>query len=148
MGVYMRAVISSWPGHEFGELVAFVGEQSDGFVVSGDGWADFEIHDPAGDAVLIADLITGEAEVREELEELLESLDDLRGSPAAHEKVEAHLRTASAVVGMQIIMSRYDESVAAANQLIAFLERSPGVLTQIDTVGWYDLDDLILQEPE
>ncbi|WP_328328296.1 hypothetical protein OHA70_03160 [Kribbella sp. NBC_00382] len=56
------------------------------------------------------------------------------------------LATATAVVGLQVLPSRHDESVAAANQVITFLERSPGVLTQVDTVGWYDGDSLILQE--
>ncbi|MFB6724187.1 hypothetical protein ACFCV3_28675 [Kribbella sp. NPDC056345] len=147
MGLYMRAVITSWPGHEFAELVAFMGEQDAGFVVSGSDWADFEIHDARGAVVLAADLTVGD-EVREELAEELEFLADLEGTPAARQKVEAHLATASAVVGMQILMSRYDESVAAANQLITFLERSPGVLTQVDTVGWYDGEELILQESE
>ncbi len=78
----------------------------------------------------------------------MEFLSDHEGSVAAQQKVKAHLEKASAVVGMQILMSRYDDSALAANQLIAFLERSPGVLTQVDTVGWYDGDELILQEAE
>ncbi|TDD58782.1 hypothetical protein E1263_17885 [Kribbella antibiotica] len=147
MGLYMRAVITSWPEHEFAALGTFIGEQDEGFVVSGLDWPDFEIHDARGNAVLVADLTLGD-DVREELAEELEALEDLAGSPAARQKVESHLATATAVVGMQILMSRYDDSVAAANQLITFLERTPGVLTQVDTVGWYDGDDLILQEPE
>ena len=58
-----------------------------------------------------------------------------------------HLSSASAVVGMQILMSAYDESVAVANLVIAFLEQRPGVLTRVDTVGWYEGSDLILEEP-
>ncbi|MFI5732151.1 hypothetical protein ACIA49_18650 [Kribbella sp. NPDC051587] len=147
MGVYMRAVITSWPGHEFAELVAFVAAQDEGFVVSGPGWADFEVHDARGDAVLVADL-TVDDRAREELDELVEFLEDVEGTATARQQVTDHLASASAMVGMQIVMSRYDESVAAANQVISFLERSPGVLTQVDTVGWYDGDNLILQDPE
>jgi hypothetical protein len=51
-------------------------------------------------------------------------------------------------VGMQILMSSYEDSVAAANVVVAFLERDLGVLTQVDTVGWYDGRDLILREPD
>ena len=145
MSLYMRAVTSDWPEHEFGELVAFIREQDEGFAVSGGDWTDFEIHDARGAAVLAADLTLGD-EAREELAELMEFLGDHEGSVAAQEKVKAHLEAASAVVGMHILMSRYDDSVLAANQLIAFLERSPGVLTQVDTVGWYDGDELILQD--
>ena len=49
---------------------------------------------------------------------------------------------------MQILMSRYDDSVAAANAIVDYLEQQPGVLTQVDTVGWYDGPELVLQEPE
>jgi len=38
---------------------------------------------------------------------------------------------------MQILPSVDDASVAAANAIIDYLEQRPGVLTQIDTVGWY-----------
>ncbi|MET7277151.1 hypothetical protein ABZS29_02880 [Kribbella sp. NPDC005582] len=147
MSLYMRAVIRDWPEHELGDLVAFLREQDEGFTVSGGDWADFEIQDLRGVAVLAADLTLGN-EVREELAELTEFLSDHEGSVAAQQKVKAHLENASAVVGMQVLMSRYDDSVLAANQLITFLERSPGVLTQVDTVGWYDGDELILQEAE
>ena len=44
--------------------------------------------------------------------------------------------------------SAYDESVAAANTIIDFLEQRERVLTQIDTVGWYDGPELVLTEPE
>jgi hypothetical protein len=40
-------------------------------------------------------------------------------------------------------VSVYDESVAAANVVIAFFEQHAGVLTQVETV-WYDGSDLIL----
>lgn len=147
MGVYMRAVIGSWPDPPFADLASSVGEQGDWLVVSTDGvgWADFEVRDAQGAVVLVADLTVGD-EVREELEELVEFLDDHDGSPAARATVESHLASATAVVGMQILPSRHDDSVAAANQVITFLERWPGVLTQVDTVGWYDGDQLILPE--
>ena len=70
------------------------------------------------------------------------------GSAPGREAVRAHLRAASAVVGMQVLMSAYDESVAAANAIIDFLEQRESVLTQIDTVGWYDGPELILKEPD
>ena len=57
-------------------------------------------------------------------------------------------READAVVGMQVLMSRYDASVAAANAIIEYFEQRPGVLTQVDTVGWYDRAELVLREPE
>ena len=95
--------------------------------------------------MLAADLWTGEA-AREELRELEEVFDDLQGAQDAREAVQAHLQDASAVVGMQVLMSRYDDSVAAANAVVDFLEQRPGVLTQVDTVGWYDGPELILQE--
>jgi hypothetical protein len=89
----------------------------------------------------------GEA-VREELDEQEEFLDDLDGPGAAREAVRAHLQEATAVVGMQVLPSVYDESVAAANVIVAYLEQWPGVLTQVDTVGWYDGRDLVLHEPD
>jgi hypothetical protein len=75
-------------------------------------------------------------------------VDELDGPERAHEAVRAHLREASAVVGMRVLMSAYDESVAAANAIIDFLERRERVLTQIDTVGWYDGPELLLKEPD
>jgi hypothetical protein len=78
---------------------------------------------------LAADLTTG-PEAREELDELEEFLDDLEGSTSAREAVRTHLRTASAVIGMQILMSAYDDAVAAANTIINFFEQRPGVLTR------------------
>ncbi|MEV6417391.1 hypothetical protein [Kribbella sp. NPDC051718] len=148
MALYMRAVIGSWPNPPFADLVSFVGEQGDGLVVvSTDdaGWPDFQVHDADGATVLAADLTLGE-DVREELSELVEFLDDHDGLPTARATVESHLASATAVVGLQILPSRYDESVGAANQVITFLERWPGVLTQVDSVGWYDGDQLILPE--
>ena len=97
--------------------------------------------------MLAADLTTGAA-AREDLAELEEFLDDLTGSSSARESVRTHLRTASAVIGMQILMSVYDDAVAAANTIIDYLEQRPGVLTQVDTVGWYDGPTLVLREPE
>ena len=46
---------------------------------------------------------------------------------------------------MQILMSVYDEAVAAANVIIEFLDQRPGVLVQVDGVGWYDGPNLILR---
>jgi hypothetical protein len=145
----MRAVLADWHELPFEELATFVAETSPFRLQSADGhgWADFEALDQQGNTVLAADLWTG-ARGREELEELEEFLDDLDGTADAREAVRAHLRAASAVVGMQVLMSTYDESVAAANAIIDFLERRETVLTQIDTVGWYDGPELLLQEPD
>ena len=109
------------------------------------GWAEFEALNQQGNTVLAVDLWT-EADACEEFEELEEFLDDLDGPAQAREAVRAHLRAASAVVGMQVLMSAYDESVAAANAIIDFLEQRERVLTQIDTVGWYDGPELLLKE--
>jgi hypothetical protein len=148
VGLYTRVVIGTWSEPPFSELATFVGEQDGGLVVAsvdGAGWSDFEVHHVHGATLLVADLTVGD-DVREELGELAEALDEHDGSPAARATVASHLASATAVVGLQILASRYDESVAAANQVITFFERSPGVLTQVDTVGWYDGDALILQE--
>ena len=113
----------------------------------GRGCADFEALNQQGETVLAVDLWTA-AHAREEFAELEELLDELDGPERAHEAVRAHLREASAVVGMRVLMSAYDESVAAANAIIDFLERRERVLTQIDTVGWYDGPELLLKEPD
>ncbi len=39
---------------------------------------------------------------------------------------------------MQVLPSVHEQSVAAANAIIDYLEQRPGVLTQVDTIGWYD----------
>ena len=144
----MRAVLREWNSPPFDELSAFVTERSGRQVRSvGDrGWGEFEALDVGGDIVLVGDLTTGD-DAREELDELEEFMDDLEGPAAARDAVRAHVRAATAVVGMQILPSVYDESVAAANDVIAFLEQRPGVLTQVDTVGWYDGPELLLEEP-
>lgn len=149
MSVYMRAVLADWHELPFEELATFVAETSPFRVqaADGQGWSDFEALDQQGNTVLAADLWTG-ARAREEPEELGECLDDLDGTADACEAIRAHLRAASAVVGMQVLMSTYDESVAAANAIIDFLERRETVLTQIDTAGWYDGPELLLQEPD
>ena len=149
MGLYMRAVVREWDDPPFADLVEFV-QGSSAFRVKdidGKGWREFEATDERGVTVLAADLTTGE-DVREELEELQESVDDLEGSPGDREAVQGHLRAATAVVGMQVLPSVHEQSVAAANAIIDYLEQRPGVLTQVDTVGWYDGPDLILREPE
>jgi hypothetical protein len=149
MSVYMRAVLAEWDDPPFEALAAFVEQQSHFRVHSVDdrGWAEFEALDGDGTTVLAADLTTGPV-AREELDELEEFLDDLEGSTAARESVRTHLRTASAVIGMQILMSAYDDAVAAANTIIDYLEQRLGVLTQVDTVGWYEGPELVLREPE
>jgi hypothetical protein len=139
MSVYMRAVMSDWHEPSLEELDTFVQDRS-GFRVtspSGRGWEEFEAVDGTGRTVLAGDLWLGEA-AREELEELEEFLEDLDGSAAARRTVGEHMANASAVVGMQILMSAYDEAVAAANVVIDFLEQGPRLLIQADTVGWYD----------
>jgi hypothetical protein len=149
MSVFMRAVVRKWTGPEFEALAAFVAGQSSYRVVGidGRGWEEFEVRQ--GDTTVLAgDLWTGER-AREELAELAEFLPALDGTDQARAVVQRQLAEADAVVGMQILMSAYDASVAAANAVIAFLEETPGaVLTQVDTVGWYDGPDPLLQEPE
>jgi hypothetical protein len=149
VSLFMRAVLREWRDPPFEELIAFVASDGPWRVtdVGGRGWREFEVCAEDGTTVLAADLTTG-ADVREELAELAEFLEDLEGSDDAHLAVADHLSCAAAVVGMQILMSVYDDSVAAANVVVAFLERKPGVLTQVDTVGWYDGPDLILCEPD
>jgi hypothetical protein len=149
MSVYMRAVLADWHEPPFGELAMFIAETSPFRVQAAGrrGWAEFEALNEQGETVLAVDLWTG-AHAREELEELAEFLDALDGPARAHEAVRAHLREASAVVGMQVLMSAYDESVAAANAIIDFFEGRERVLTQIDTVGWYDGPELLLKDPD
>jgi len=148
MSVYMRAVMSDWHDPPLDELAAYVTEHSDFRVrpVGARGWGEFEVDDVRGRTVLAADLTTGSA-VREELDELEEFVGELEGPEGARERVEEHLRDAVAIVGMQILMSAYDESVAAANAIVDYLEQRPGTLSQVDTIGWYDGPDLILSEP-
>ena len=111
------------------------------------GWSDFEAVDDTGETVLAADLWTAE-DAQEELQELEEFLDDQDGDEDARDAVRLHVQASTAIVGMQVLVSRYDDSVAAANALIAYLEQKPGVLSQVDTVGWYSGSELVLQERE
>ncbi len=148
MSLYMRAVLTDWADPAITDLADFVAGQEGGFsVVPIKDWAEFEVRDEHGTTVLAADLELADS-AREELDELTEVLEEYDGSDDARQRVETHLANASAVVGLEILMASYDESVAAANLVIGFLERSPGVLTQVDSVGWYDGDDLILREEE
>lgn len=144
----MRAVMRDSDAPPFEDAAAFVAGRSPFRLeaTAGD-WSEFEVIDSNGETVLEADLWTG-GEAREELRELEEFLDQHDGDERAREAVKAHLRNASAIVAMQVLMSRYDESVAAANAIIDYLEQRPGVLTQVDTLGWYDGSELILREPE
>ena len=41
----------------------------------------------------------------------------------------------------------HEQSVAAANVVVGYLEQRPGVLVQVDTVGWYSGPELILRDP-
>jgi hypothetical protein len=144
----MRAVVREWNAPPFDEAAVFVADHSPFRLQSPvRGWSEFEVVDAAGETVLAADVWTGDA-AREELAELEEFLDDLTGLDDARDAVRQHLRDASAVVGMQVLMSRYDDSVAAANAVIDYLEQRPGVLTQVDAVGWYDGPELVLHEPD
>jgi hypothetical protein len=148
MGLYMRTVMRDWHDPPFDEVASYVEEHSQFRLqpIGDRGWAEFEALNQNATTVLAADLAVGD-EAREELDELEEFLDDLDGSQSAREAVRAHLHDATAVVGMQVLPSVYDDSVAAANIIIAYLEQRPGVLTQIDTVGWYDGPNQILHEP-
>ena len=145
----MRAVLADWHEPPFEDLATFIAETSPFRVQAAAGreWAEFEALNQEGETVLAVDLWTG-AHAREEFEELEEFLGDLDGPAEAREAVRAHLRAASAVIGMQVLMSAYDESVAAANAIIDFLEQRERVLTQIDTVGWYDGPERLLKEPD
>lgn len=147
MSQYMRAFVTSWADLPFEELVAFMHEHSDFEVraAGGRGWLEFEAVNAEGQTVLSADLSRGD-DVREEAEELDELLEDLAGAPAAREQVRAHLATADAVLGLQILASVHEQAVDAANAIFGFLEQRPGVLVQVDGVGWYDGADLILNE--
>lgn len=148
MSVYMRAILTCWDDPPFDDLAVFVEERSEFRVHTVDdrGWPEWVIVN-TGTTVLAGDLWTG-SRARGELDELLEFVDDLVGSASARRLVQAHLCDASAIVAMQIVMSVYDDSVAAANVIIEFLEQRPGVLTQVDTIGWYDGENLILAEPD
>jgi hypothetical protein len=62
----------------------------------------------AGGALACSRTLSGREQCPLHLEEFL---DDLVGSSSARESVRTHLRRASAVVGMQILMSVYDDAV-------------------------------------
>ena len=144
----MRAVLADWQEPSFDDLAWFVGRQGRYSMraLGNQPWSDFEAINRDGQAVLAGDVwLDGRA--REELDELDEFIGDLVGPDDARERVRAHLRDARAVVGLQILMSVYDESVAAANAVIEFFEQQTETLTQVDTVGWYD-GTLVLEEPE
>jgi hypothetical protein len=149
MGLYMRAVLRDWHDPPFDDVARYVEEHGPFRLepIGNRGWAEFEVLDQNATTVLAADLPVGDA-AREELDELEEFLDDLDGPESARQAVRAHLQEATAVVGMQVLPSVYDESVAAANVIVGYLEQRPGVLTQVDTVGWYDGPDLVLHEPD
>ena len=139
MGLYMRAIVRHWHQPPFEELAAFVAARSPFRVEAAAerGWSEFEALDQDGTTVLAVDLTTG-ADVREELDELEEFVDDAEGLASARDSVRAHLSEATAVLGMQVLPSVHEQSVAAANAIIDYLEQRPGVLTQVDTIGWYD----------
>ena len=147
MSVYMRAVLAEWEEPSFADLAAFVSEHSQYALraMVDPPWKEFEAVDGEGQTVLAGDVWFG-LDAREELGELEESIQDLEGSNVARDRVASHLRDATVVVGLQILMSAYDDAVAAANAIIEFFEQRPGVLTQVDTVGWYDRGELILEE--
>ena len=148
VSVFMRAVMREWHAPSFDEAASFVADRSPFRLKSlADGWSDFEAVDETGEPVLAADLWTAE-DAQEELRELEEFLDDHDGDEDARDAVRLHLQASTAIVGMQVLMSRYDDSVAAANALIEYLEQRPGVLSQVDTVGWYSGSELVLQERE
>jgi hypothetical protein len=150
VSVYMRAIALEWDDRAFAEAEAFIAKRSLFRLrsVQGREWAEFEVVDSAGEAVLAGDLIADDAAAREELDELDEHLEGLFGTDAARHAVREHVREAAAIVGMQVFMSRYDDSVAAANAMIDYLEQRPGVLVQVDTVGWYAGPELILRESD
>jgi hypothetical protein len=126
----MCAVMREWNEPPFGEAGAFVAAQSPFRLQSpNQSWSDFEAIDANGESVLAADVWTGDA-AREEFAELEESLDELDGDDGARDVVRQHLREADAVVGMQVLMSRYDDSVAAANRA--------SLRTSIPSVGTTD----------
>jgi hypothetical protein len=143
----MRAVLAEWEEPSFADLAAFVSQQSPYALraIVDPWWKAFEAVDGEGQTVLAGDVWFG-LHAREELDELEEFIEDLEGSDAARDRVASHLRDATAVVGLQILMSAYDDAVAAANAIIEFFEQRPGVLTQVDTVGWYDGGELILKQ--
>jgi hypothetical protein len=147
VSVFMRAVVRDWTEPSFADAATFVASHSPFRLQSpSQTWSDFEAVDATGETVLAADVWTGEA-ARGELAELEEFLDELDGDDGDRDAVRQHLREADAVVGMQVLMSRYDDSVSAANAIVDYLEQRPGVLTQVDTVGWYDGPELVLREP-
>jgi len=155
MSFYMRAVMRAWEDRRFEDLVSWVEAVSDGMrVISpGDrGWLEFEVLDAGDTSVLQGDLSLAGGEgsdmLAEEREELLDFLDEFEGSGEAVARVREHLQSATAIVGMRVSMTSYEASVAAANLVIAFLEQRPGVLTQVDALGWYDGDELILDEED
>jgi hypothetical protein len=97
--------------------------------------------------VLAGDL-TAVNDAREELTELEDSLDDLASATAGsrhREKPPPQLLGRSRNADLHV---GYDDAVAAADTIIDYLEQHPNVLTRVDTVGWYDGPELILQEPD
>ena len=144
----MRAVLADWQEPSFDDLAGFVARQGRYSMraLGNQPWSDFEAINRDGQAVLAGDVWLG-ARAREELDELDEFIADLDGFDDARQRVRAHLRDARAVVGLQILTSAYDDSVAAANAVIEFFEQQTETLTQVDTVGWYDGSTLVLEEP-
>ncbi len=148
MSVWMRGVLPTWEAPDFADLERWVARDGR-FVVLPEpapGWTEFELGRPGGTAVVAGDVVTG-AGVREEVLELEEELDGLEGEAAARTAVREHLGAAQAIVGLRISPDHYDDAVAAANVVLEHFEQRPGMLTQVDTVGWYDGATLVLRDP-
>ena len=147
----MRAVLKSWHDPPIEDLADFAQRKELRWTVvtpSGRGWDDFECVDSAGETILEGDLTLrgSDGRLQEELDDLNDDLERHRGSPEALAVVRAHIATAKAIAGMRILMSRYDDSVDSANGIIRYLEQEPGALVQVDTVGWYQGDELLLRQ--
>ncbi|OAI39820.1 hypothetical protein AYO39_02410 [Actinobacteria bacterium SCGC AG-212-D09] len=149
MGLYMRAVVLDWEERSIDDLVAFASENERElrlFFPRERNWREFEVHDEDGQAILEGDLaMVGQDELASgEVKELTDSLAGLDGASERLDRVRDHLASAHAIVALRILPSGYDAAVDAANVIFWFLEQRPGVLAQIDGVGWYDHDQLIL----
>lgn len=83
--------------------------------------------------------------LREEVEDFLESLDDVDDSPDK-DRVVQHLRETRFVVASQLLTSDFDDDVyKAINTYLSYFVEHCGGMIQADGEGFYEGDDLIVE---
>ena len=116
---------------------------------SADNWEQVDLVYKEGGSPLVVDITRADGSdsslFNAEIQEFMEWLEEIEDSPDK-QKVLHHLQATSYMVGIQLLLSNFDdEGYAAVNTFTEYFVQHHGGMVQADNEGFYEGDRLLVE---